>query len=456
MSIQGYSSGVNFNSQAASNPSSPACSTISKTPVSQSKFFHSSQSDTSEGDSCSGSASPSSSSASPFSSPVRSSVSKFPNILKKLSNTLFSGDPDASQKSRSWTTKNSPNYDKNSSAFIFEGDSEGDSYDSDECGSPKQCTSPISSFSNSLSELSLGDSLISKEKQIVLGAIEKLQSLTEPSIKKEKVKDVFKKFLKKLSDGASTPDMRSPTMQRRVHTNLVDSPWAPKLVNECRIELSKSLSGERTLSENNLLLPVVNLKHIVDGEDKNNKIVGCHFCPKGSPLRKSLVNVLLNPANGIFCGEIVKAEGREPKFSSFYPDSIKTQAELLDLIHTAKAVMTEKNRSLRQTDKGFMIEVYLKENGLVIHSAFPIFFYGEYKKGGMYTLTENIFFKSEEVFEMAESLIRSQVKTDNENPIRYDNTINMVVDIAPALEKKTGIKSGVFISFPSSAFTKLD
>lgn len=456
MSIQGYSGGVNFTSQAASNPSSPACSTISKTPTSQSKFFQSISSDSSDGDSCSGTVSPSSSAASPLSSPVRSNLPNFSIVQRKLFQTALSDDSDAIPKSRKWTTNNSSNVEKKKSTFSFQGDSDGDSYDSDECRSPKQCTSPISSFNNSLDDLSLGDSLLPKEKQVVQGAIEKLQSLKESSTKKDKVKGVLKRFLKKLSGGDTTPNMGSPSVQRKVHTTLVDSPWAPRLVNDCRAELRKSLSVERTLSENNLLLPVVNMKHIVDGDDKNTKVVGCHFCPQGSPIKKSLANVLVNPANGIFCAEIIKAEGKEPKFSSFYPESIKTQAELLELIHTAKVVMIQKNRSLRQTDKGFMIEVYLQENGLVIHSAFPIFFYGEYKKGEVYTLTEKIFFKSEEIYEMAETLIRSQDKNENENPIRYDNSTDMIVDIAPALEKKTGIKSGVLISFPSSAFTKLD
>ncbi len=456
MSIQAYLAGAKFSSQAASNPSSPACSINSKIPTSHSKFFQSISSDSSDGDSCSGTVSPSSSAASPLSSPVRSTPRKFSIVQRTLIQIASPDDSDASPKSRKWTTNNASKAEKKKSLFSLEGDSDGDSYDSDECGSPKQCTSPISCFNNSLDDLSLGDSLLPQETKVVQGAIEKLQSLKESSTKKDKVKGVLKRFLKKLSGGDKTPNMGSPSVQRKVHTTLVDSPWAPRLVNDCRAELRKSLSAERTLSEKNLLLPVINMKHIVDGDDKNTKVVGCHFCPKGSLLRESLRNVLLNPANGIFCGEIVKEEGKEPKFSTFYPESINTQSELLHLIQTAQVMMTEKNRSLLQTDKGFIIEVYLKENGLVIHSAFPIFYYADYKEEEVYTLTKNISFKSVEIYKMAEGLIRSKVKTDNENPVRYKNSTHLVVDIAPALEKNTRIKSGVFISFPSSTFDNLD
>lgn len=299
---------------------------------------------------------------------------------------------------------------------------------------------PIDEFDEVIKESSPECSFMKEEQNTVGAALDYIENLP-PAEKNNSAKRFLKTLFKKIAGGSTTPPLGSPTTHRKLSESLLDSPWAGGLTNKLR----KSLSLE-DVENKPLLNPIANMKHIVEGETAG----GRHFCPANSPARQDLEIIQTNSANGVFCASF-KTE-KKVKISSFYPDSIKSEQALVEILMQSHEIARRGDTSLRDTGKGFLIEVFLKKGGLIYHSAFPIFFFASYEKDKEFAITKTFTLNSEESLKIAKKALQETAsKPENEKAERYqlENGKKIIVDIAPFLAELK-IPHGIFFLFSAS------
>lgn len=188
-------------------------------------------------------------------------------------------------------------------------------------------------------------------------------------------------------------------------------------------------------------ITIINIEHIVEGEISKKKPVGFHFCPRSHPKRGLLSDVQINPATGVFCGSY--SIGRHVKFSSFFPDFIKDEDDLVKVIQASTFLIEKGNRKLylAQEAPPFYIEWLVQEDGAVIQSAYPIFFVDYYAEKKNFQITGTVSLSSENIIDLLSS---PEIIKDN---IVYEDGTKRVVDIAPLTQDLTGVKQGVYIIF---------
>jgi hypothetical protein len=365
----------------------------------------------------------------------------FPNSLQAFNQNEQSADYAASKAEKIATCAKSKFWGNSSS------DSSGDSSSFDSPIAEKKTIhthtkSPLAAFGDLLQEAEPEFDLMRKETEVMTAALKHIADLPQKE-KDESAKNALKSLFKKMAGGTQTPPMNSPSTHRKLSDSLLNSSWTAGIVNDLR----RSISSESSNSEQ-LLSLIANMKHIVEGDGAG----GCHFCPPDSEKSKELENIKINPSNGVFCATF--KTDKKLKFSSFYPSTINSQKELLEIVTQSIEVARQGDRSLRDTGKGFFIEAYLKKEGLIFHSAFPIFFYAKYSEDSQYTITDGFKLASAAVLKIAEDLVKQVKGSDKEPAIRYflDGGNSVIVDIAPALAIELEIAHGIYFLFPSSCF----
>jgi len=320
--------------------------------------------------------------------------------------------------------------------------------------------SPIGSFVHFLNhQAEFDSSLFGKDKKKVDSATQHLRELPDSptsKIKGKKVVKALKGFWGSVVKSKVSP--KECKFHQTAHATLQDSPWAKEVAKDLRSEFKKCKNlPSPTVSREDIPGFIINIDHIIQGGSNTKKAVGFHFCPEDHPMHKNLLNVQVNPENGVFCSYFKFDKDKEFKFSSFFPKEIKTEDEIIELILNSEEIASEGNRSLRkvQGSKPFLIEVYFKEQKLIVNSAFPIFYSAAFEEGKTYQLTEKYSVDSATLLkETIKFVQKNSFKEENLNPIRFtlEEQKEVIVDVAPIFEKQTGIKNGIYFRFPVEFF----
>jgi hypothetical protein len=101
------------------------------------------------------------------------------------------------------------------------------------------------------------------------------------------------------------------------------------------------------------LLRIIDLKHLVEGEMRKKAPVGLHFCPPGSAARALVSQLQTHPLTGVMHGKVQLATGAT-KFSSIFPDSIRTEKELIAAIEGGKELARKGNVVFLQSIPQFL------------------------------------------------------------------------------------------------------
>ncbi len=200
--------------------------------------------------------------------------------------------------------------------------------------------------------------------------------------------------------------------------------------------LNKLYSSKKQSSPRYPLIRLVNFEHILGPVQKKTKNIGFHFCPENHPLRSKIDGIVTNPYTGVWCGTY------ESKFSTFFPNEIKDEQQLLTVLAEGKTIAQNKNRALiqvRTEQHKFLVEEYKHKQGFIIHTVFPIFYYAQYENDATYTITDSLKLDSKQVLERAKSL---------KDSFQYDTGDHLIIDIASALDSP--IKRGILISIPKT------
>lgn len=255
----------------------------------------------------------------------------------------------------------------------------------------------------------------------------------------------------------------TPQFHKEAHKKLTKSDW----LSNTTTSLIKASQKCQFVQPSTFPLQIINIEHITKGASNksNDKSVGFHWCPPESPLRKTLEHVQLNPKTGVFCGYFKLEKEQQPKFSTFFPDEIHSEDELITIIQNSQEITRSGNRSLRKTvgPKAFMLELYLKENGLIIQSAFPIFFFKRVTKDSdPFAICDNLFIDDpKKLIEDAAKFVGKNVFIEeNKNPVHFtldhENGKEIIIDVASLFESDTHIPHGIYLQFPIDYFPDIE
>ncbi len=254
-------------------------------------------------------------------------------------------------------------------------------------------------------------SLDAREKSIMSRGIARLEKLDTPERTKHAsvvLENLFRRITP-IKDDPSTPEFH-----RGVVRGCEESPWALPCVSRLCF-LSKAS-------------PVFDLDHIVEGDGSTGK----HLILPGSPLKDRVRIVHIDPSTQVYCGYI------GDKFSTFFPEFFDTEEKLLKMLREVEIVASSGGRQLcRHPEFSFFIERYARDGGF-IRSAFPIFFYAEYREGACYHICDGVDLTSEEFFRYG--ALSPVVFSLPERGLQ-------IKDIGPALEHLTHIPCGIYGAF---------
>lgn len=194
----------------------------------------------------------------------------------------------------------------------------------------------------------------------------------------------------------------------------------------------------------------INMDHIVKGEVKDGATRGLHLCPPGSAARAAMQDVRQHPVTGVLCG-MVQLEGGSPKFSTLFPDTVRTEEELIHLIESADPLFHGKDgRVLMITnamEPDFLFEITLTRTGKgqLITAAYPIFHCWTFEAGQTYPLTAGISISSTDIFQRLLKLPKKELdKLCVYEYITSEGVPRRIVDIG-SLFPQSGIKQGVYV-----------
>lgn len=235
---------------------------------------------------------------------------------------------------------------------------------------------------------------------------------------------------------------QSPILQ---HNEIVKQhPWAHKLLHA--VQNYMTASDPTT----NPPLAFYDFEHILQPSDDG----GFHFCPDINSSPVQLVNIKTNPKTTVFCAEFDN-QGSS-KFSTFFPSEIKTAEQLFECLNSAREISRMDNRALCEVyfqQKKFHVVRYMREQGLIVKSVFPVFVYEQFGSNLTYQITNNYSLSSTEIFQRAKAVI-SQVMRDKIFFIWDDkDTANerIIVDVASNNITEEP-KCGIYIDFSITDF----
>ncbi len=313
--------------------------------------------------------------------------------------------------------------------------------------------SPIKSLYNFLRDADPEEDLTRDNKTLLEVGLKKVEELSDTPVKKEKAKRTHELIELALP---FPQDVFSKEYHENAHKRIRDSSWLPSAARS----LSKSFDSCQ-FKPDGLSAPkrIMNVEHITTGEIREHQTpegdvdgyhtVGCHFVPVGNPLREKLHSIVINPQTGVFCAKFPSGNGKD-KFSSFFPDNIQSEQELLSKLLHATEIARCQNRTLSLVDNGnssFLVMKYLQAGGFIEHSAFPIFYSGEYQEDAEFQILDNLTLSAADALFYAQKLGEEAVQFKINNC--FPGETILIVDIAPAIGDRTGgIAQGILIFFP--------
>jgi hypothetical protein len=295
------------------------------------------------------------------------------------------------------------------------------------------------------------------EKSIIREGLEKVKNLPDTPNSKKRATQCGN--LIETALGPVDENVFQVEYHDRVHKKLKNSPWLPSFANT----VSTSYHACEYKPEG-VQVPktIVNIEHTFGGERRDHEgsggqiegfhIVGRHYVAVNDPLRSELREVVVNPHTGVFCAKFPKGNG-DDKFSSFFPDSIQSQQDLLHKLFCSSLVARKNNSTLNcifMNGFYFLVKQYLQAGGFIVQSAFPIFFDGRYEENAQFTITQNLTLSAADALFCAQSLVnKSNEAIEFIIEGECGNEDLFVIDIAPAITNLTGgISQGIYIFFP--------
>lgn len=186
-------------------------------------------------------------------------------------------------------------------------------------------------------------------------------------------------------------------------------------------------------------LPVINLKHITEGEIDGQSCVGYHYL-QGSI---SVQVVASNPQTGVCYGSFKLLPHLKEKFSTFYPSSCDSEEKLVQLITSSRVVAQNENSFLCIVEgSSLYIEKKFQDKGIRIQTAYPIFFCEHFGFSKELEITNTLKIPSEDILRLP-SLSKD---------IKYTNATSVVVDVAPYFKAITQIEKGIYLIFNKAIF----
>ena len=245
----------------------------------------------------------------------------------------------------------------------------------------------------------------------------------------------------------------TPAFHRKAFEALNGCAWGLDLI----ARLKKFPVRYPTGQEPSQLFPlVINMDHIVRGEvNERGTTLGLHFSPPNSATRALLRDICRNPQTGVFCAT-VQLNGGTSKFSTFFPDAVQTEEELIELIGSADLLLTGKDDSTRLlmltkgVEPAFCFEVTLTREGQrqLITAAYPVFDYCVFQVGQTYQITADGVITSGQVLSrlanLSEDTLDKLCKYEYQTPTVEGPAARKVLDIAP-LFPELGIAKGIYI-----------
>ena len=228
----------------------------------------------------------------------------------------------------------------------------------------------------------------------------------------------------------------SAEFHRHTYKRLEGSPWAAYRF----LKRIQEMDCQHHPQPQVVFPGIVNIPHIVDGDDKG----GIHFCRPQDPFKDALKDSIVNDDTGVFTGRFMI--GKKEKFSTFFPHVIGNEQQMLEVVQKAKWLHKHDNRVLCITtnlQRNFYVEMYVRHRGACIHSAFPLFFCGTFD-GQALEITPQVTLGVDELLATAAMASAQDIKYKTDN--------FLIIDVAPFFKATTHVDRGIYVSFPLALF----
>jgi len=288
--------------------------------------------------------------------------------------------------------------------------------------------------------------LASPQKRVVRAAMEGAKGAPDTPNRRKQARlasSIVEAGLARVTDEAPY-DPESPRYHKSVVRSLHSSGWAVGVIGDAAKIARGAANPVRQVGH------FVNLGHIATLNSHDKKISGCHWLAPDDELRNRIECRAFNPETGVHVGFIRPEELTEkPKFSSFFPDTIRSEAELIRFIQQADTVYECENVQIRRSG-ALHFTCYIRTNELEIRSAFPHFVHEQWEPNRTYKITPDCRITSQDVLEAYKRL-----KNQKPSPVQMILDDVVVLDIAQGLPTKDKIPMGVYFIVPARLLHRL-
>ena len=305
--------------------------------------------------------------------------------------------------------------------------SEKDTESSSSSVTPQKLKQTISLIKN---EELMHSSPLKDGKQIVQDGLNELHNLPTPD-KKRKARDILDTTLETIS--SSDRAFNSPSFHENAKKRLKSEPLSStggKLASAARSILMTPTTSPRRL---------IPISHLTTLENKGGYHI--HFPDSETPITVLATNPLTKIS-------LVMVNGQ--KKSTLFPEGT-TESDAIQIVDHAEVIAKQGNRSLRKTDRGYVIECYAR-GPIEFSSLFPVFSFADFEPDQKYVLTENFAICSDEVLKAA-----MEAKEDQVHYKIYDQGVldTVIIDLAPAYQNETNVEKGILFKFDKKQASEL-
>ena len=285
---------------------------------------------------------------------------------------------------------------------------------------PSQTPAKVRNAKRVLEDAEVGFDLPKSELKQVQEGIDELEQLGTP----KRVKYTARMQAAIVEKFGPQSLLSSPGYHQRVAAGLRDNPQLARFSGQLH-QLNRALPRHYVLIEH------VAERHIFPADLQGLK-------------------VLENRRSGVSCGMVGN------KFTTFYPRSVKSQRELIELLNLSEIVFEgdEHLELVRVPAMNERPEFYVemaKRNDAVVITAYPIFFFGQYAAGTEYEICEGVRVTSNQLIEFMKEL--------SDDFVRYSSGKEAIVDLAgpisDAFKMQNKLSEGVYFSFPKKLADRL-
>lgn len=271
---------------------------------------------------------------------------------------------------------------------------------------------------------------LKNEKNIVRDGLDQLNQLPTPD-KKRKAGEIVDATLSTIASSDSS--FHSPGFHNRANKRLK----AEGLSNTGR----SVVSAARHILTTNTKSPrrIIPMPHLTTLEDTG----GYHIHLPDSAI--PITPLATNPITGI---SLVMVDGQ--KKSTLFPKGT-TEADVIAIVDNAEIIAKQDNRSLRKTDRGYVIECYVR-GPVEFSSLFPVFSFADFEPDQKYVLTENFAIYSRDVLKAAIEAKKDQIRYTTYDGETLDT---VVIDLAPAYQDETNVDKGILFKFDKKQASEL-